>query len=78
MFDIAERAAFASDAERLLLAGVACLMVSGLALWMDRARGRRSSIERVGWVPWTGMFLLFGMGGAGLVALSLPVVVASM
>ena len=49
--------AFASDAKLLAATGVACWLVAGLALVADRRRHARVSLDRVGWVPWTGLFL---------------------
>lgn len=66
---------FASDAAILALWGGACLLVAALAVAMDRRRHRRDRVgtpDRVGWVPWTGLFLLFAVIGIGLLAASLP------
>ena len=66
---------FASDAKILALWGGACLMLAGAALIMERRRHRRDRIgaaDRVGWVPWTGVFLFFAVSGAGLLAAALP------
>lgn len=65
---------FASDAAILALWGGGCLLLAAVALVMDRRRHRRDRIgapDRVGWVPWTPLFLLFAITGAGLLAASL-------
>ena len=66
-----------SDAAQLAWAGGACLLFAGVASVMEwrRARARDlARLEQVGWVPWTGLFLLSAMLGAGLLALALPAV----
>jgi len=66
---------FASDADVLALWGGACLVLATAALVMDRRRHRRDRIgapDGVGWVPWTLLFLLFAMAGAGFLAAALP------
>ncbi len=68
----------ASDAERMAVAGAAFWVVGGLCALMEWRRGRSRSVERlerVGWVPWTGIFLMCAMIGGGCLALSLPVVI---
>lgn len=71
---------FASDATVLALWGAACLLLAAGALIMDRRRHHRDRIgapDRVGWMPWTLLFLLFAVTGAGLLAVSLPGLMAS-
>lgn len=66
---------FASDADLVALSGIGFLLVAAAALAMDRRRHRRDRLgapDRVGWVPWTGVFLLCAVMGAGLLAASLP------
>lgn len=66
---------FASEADLLVLVGAAFLALAGLAMLGDRRRARRQRIDqldRVGWVPWTGIFLACAIIGGGLIALSLP------
>lgn len=75
--DIVTRFALASDAAQLALLGAACWGFALLCLAMDQWRNRRRSVERlerVGWVPWTSLFLASAVIGGGLLALSLPVV----
>ena len=66
---------FASEADLIALVGAGFLALAGLALLGDRRRTRRQRIDqldRVGWVPWTGIFLACAIIGGGLIALSLP------
>lgn len=66
---------FASDAEVVALLGAGCLAAALVALAMDRRRHRRDRLgapDRVGWVPWTGLFLLGAVLGCGLLAAALP------
>jgi len=71
---------FASDAVQLSLAGAACWVLAALCLVMERRRIRGRSLERlekVGWVPWTPLFLACAVIGGGFLAISLPVVLGS-
>ena len=63
---------FASDADILALWGVACLVVAGLCSLMERRRLKRAQINRVGWVPWTGLFVTFAVLGGGMLAIAVP------
>lgn len=66
---------FASDAKVVALWGVFFLLTALLALAMDRRRHRRDRLgapDRVGWVPWTGVFLLCAVMGGGLLAAAVP------
>lgn len=66
---------FASDALILVLWSAGFLAAALLALAMDRRRHRRDRVgapDRVGWVPWTGLFLICALIGAGLLAAALP------
>jgi hypothetical protein len=60
---------FASDAVLVALAGAALLVVALIAVLAERRRNRRKSIDAVGWVPWTAIFLFSCFGAAGLLAL---------
>lgn len=64
---------FASDAELAALVGIASIMVASVCLAMERRQTKLARIDRVGWVPWTGLFLMFAILGGGLIALGLPV-----
>ncbi len=71
---------FASEAEIVALWGVAFVVLSLFALYADKRRNRRDPFERirkVGWVPWTTIFMGSMIIGGGLLALSLPKVMAS-
>ena len=66
---------FASEAEIVALWGAASLCVALVALFMERRRMKRTSIDRVGWMPWTGLFLTFAVLGGALLLVSLPGVI---
>ena len=63
---------FASDAELAALWGATSLVVALLCMVMEQRRMKRARIDRVGWVPWTAMFMMFAIVGGGLLALSIP------
>jgi hypothetical protein len=73
--DLRDALLFASDAELAIVAGLAFLVLAALMRFAERRRFRRERIDRVGWVPWTGLFLVFavigltltGLGAMGLV-----------
>ena len=67
---------FANDAELLAMRGGALILLAIIAMRMDRRRSRRRDIDRVGWVPWTGLFVMLAVLGGGMLALALPVVIA--
>ncbi len=70
---------FASEAEIVALWGVGFIMLSLFALYADKRRNRRDPFERirkVGWMPWTTIFMGSMIIGGGLLALSLPKVIA--
>ena len=67
---------FASEAERLAMMGGVFLLLAGVASLMERRRLKREEINRVGWMPWTGLFLTCMVIGGGLLAISLPKVIA--
>jgi hypothetical protein len=65
---------FASDARLLAISGATALVIAAVALAMDRRRHNRDRIaaaDRVGWMPWTLIFLAGAMIGLGLIAASL-------
>ena len=67
-----------SDAAQVAWAGGACLAFALFASLMEWRRTRTRNLarlEQVGWVPWTGLFVLSAMLGAGLLAMALPVVI---
>ena len=65
---------FASDAELAAFWGGVFLLIALICMLMERRRSRRREINRVGWMPWTGLFLVFAVIGGGLLALSVPVI----
>ena len=72
---------FASDAVLLAGAGAVCWVLAAVCLVMERRREKRRSLERlerVGFVPWTGLFLGLAIMGGGCLAMSLPVVLGKL
>ncbi|MFM7349055.1 MAG: hypothetical protein ACKO01_06145 [Erythrobacter sp.] len=66
-----------SDAGQLAVLGGGLWVIAALAGLMEWRRSRRRNLarlEQVGWVPWTTLFMLTAMLGAGILALSLPAV----
>ena len=61
---------FASDAEILGLWGMVFIALALIALLGERRRLRRNRIDQVGWVPWTGLFLVSGIMAAAFLTLS--------
>ena len=66
---------FASEADIVAMWGMACVAVALIALAMERRRSKRTSIDNVGWVPWTGIFLTFAVLGGALLVVSIPAVI---
>ncbi len=72
---------FASDAEMLALGGLLSWLFACVCLVMERVRNARRSIEtleNVGWVPWTNLFVGSAIIGGGCLAVSLPVVLGNL
>ncbi|MFN3863280.1 MAG: hypothetical protein ACK4RT_03255 [Erythrobacter sp.] len=70
-----------SDAAQLALTGAAFWLFAGFAGFMERRRMKRrdlARLERVGWVPWLGLFMGAAIIGGGCLALSLPVVIGGL
>jgi hypothetical protein len=66
-----------SDAAQLAWLGAGLWLLAGVFTWMEsrRARARNlAKLEKVGWMPWTTLFVLAAMLGAGLLAMALPAV----
>lgn len=61
---------FASDAQVAALWGAGLLALALLASLAERRRVKRARIDRVGWMPWTGIFLACAVIGTGLLALA--------
>lgn len=68
---------FASDAEIAALWGGALLLLAAIATLAERRRMKRARIDRVGWMPWTGLFLTCAVVGTVLLALAVKGLVAS-
>jgi hypothetical protein len=81
MMEFLKELAFASDAALLALAGALSWALAVVCLVMERRRVKGRSLEtleRVGWVPWTPLFLALAVIGGGLLATSLPVVLGKL
>ena len=78
--DLARELQFASEADLLVLWGMGFLAMAALALVADHLRSRREPLKRmqkVGWMPWTSIFMACLIIGGGLIALALPKALAS-
>lgn len=69
---LTEELLFASTAEWAAIGGVLFLLLAAITRYGERRRMQRERIDRVGWVPWTGLFLVFSVLGLTLLALGLP------
>lgn len=72
---------FASDATLFALAGLVFWVFAAFCLVMERLRNARRSVEqleKVGWVPWTPLFVGAAILGGGILATSLPVVLGNL
>ncbi len=79
--DLINQLALASDATLLALTGAGFWLFAAFAAIMERVRSRRRSVERlekVGWVPWTVIFVSCAIIGGGMLVMSLPVVLGSL
>jgi hypothetical protein len=66
---------FASDAALLGLAGAACMVLAALTWLGQMRRMRRTALDAVGWVPWSGLSLLFfGVGALALLVAAIGLV----
>lgn len=72
MPDVSDEIIFASDAKLLAFWGLGMLVLAAISTLMERRRMKRAAIDRIGWVPWTGLFLTFAVIGGGLLAVALP------
>ena len=63
---------FASNAQLACAAGALFLVLAAATRTSDRRRTRRQRIDSVGWVPWTGMFLICAVIGLTLLGLGVP------
>lgn len=67
---------FASDAELMATWGAGFVAVAMLASLAERYRMKTARIDRLGWMPWTGIFAFSAIIGGGLLMYSLPAVIA--
>ena len=73
--------ALASDAEQLATVGGMFWVLAAVCLLLERWREKRRSVEqleRVGFMPWTNLFVAFAIMGGGCLAMSLPVVLGNL
>lgn len=68
--DLERHLTFASEAEIVGLWGAALIGVAIIALFAEKRRNKVARIDRIGWVPWTSIFVFSAMIGAGLIALA--------
>ena len=68
---------FASDAEIMALWACGFLVLASVAGVMERRRLKRDDLQRVGWVPWLGIFIGCMIIGGGMLALALPKIMMS-
>lgn len=61
---------FASEADIVGLWGLAMLVLAVVSLIAERRRMKRARIDRIGWVPWTNIFMISAIIGMGLLALA--------
>ncbi len=78
MMDIAKALIFASEAEIVALWGAGFLLLAVVALFADKLRSKRKNINRVGFMPWTAIFMGSMIIGGGLLALTLPRVIGGL
>ncbi|MEM6476074.1 MAG: hypothetical protein AAF687_07905 [Pseudomonadota bacterium] len=79
--DFITQIALSSDAVIFALIGAGFFVLAGLCLVMEKRRNKSRSLERlerVGWVPWTPLFVACAMIGGGILAMSLPVVLGNL
>ncbi|MFO6445616.1 hypothetical protein ACLBKU_00590 [Erythrobacter sp. NE805] len=74
-----ERYELLSDAGQVAVIGAGLWALAAVFALMEWRRTRRrkrdlARLEAIGWVPWTGLFMLAALLGAGCLAMSLPVV----
>lgn len=70
-----------SDAVILALVGVAFVVLAAFCALMERQRNKKRSLERlekVGWMPWTNLFVGCLIIGGGCLAMSVPVVLGNL
>lgn len=62
---------FASDATLVGVWGIALLALAALSLVAEYRRSRRRHVEAVGCMPWTALFIIAAVTGAGLLTMAL-------
>jgi len=73
--------ALLSDAQQLAIIGGCFWVLAGFCALMERRRNKTRNVtrlERVGYMPWTTLFVLCAIVGGGMLAMSLPVVLGSL
>ncbi|MDJ0976992.1 MAG: hypothetical protein QNI87_00480 [Erythrobacter sp.] len=78
--DALTQLALASDAVQVAVIGALFWIMAAFCGLMEWRRGRNRSVDRlekVGWVPWTPIFLMCAMIGGGCLAMGLPGVLGS-
>ncbi|MEP2737171.1 MAG: hypothetical protein ABJP34_12845 [Erythrobacter sp.] len=81
MMEVLHKLTFASEAEMVALTGAGFILLALTALFMDKRRAKGRSIERlekVGFMPWTAIFLGSMIIGGGMLALALPRVIGGL
>ncbi|MEO9463476.1 MAG: hypothetical protein ABJ242_12170 [Marinomonas sp.] len=78
MMDVTKSLIFATEAEMVALSGAGFLLLAGVALLADKLRSKRKDINRVGFMPWTAIFMGSMIIGGGLLALALPRVIGGL
>ena len=78
MMDVAKALIFATEAEMVALLGAGFLVLAAVALFADKRRSKRKNINRVGFMPWTAIFMGSMIIGGGLLALALPRVIGGL
>jgi len=79
--DILTKLALASDAVQLAVAGGGFWLLAGFCALMEWRRNKTRDVarlERVGFMPWTTLFVAFAIIGGGCLAMSLPVVIGGL
>jgi hypothetical protein len=79
--DLIARFELLSDAAQLAVTGMLFWVFAGFAGMMERRRMKSRDVarlEKVGWVPWLGLFMGAAIIGGGMLAMSLPVVLGSL
>ena len=79
--DILTTLALSSDAAQLAVIGAVFWALAAFAALMEWRRKKTrdyAQLERVGWVPWTAIFIMCAMIGGGCLAMSLPVVLGNL